>query len=119
MNELKNVLIKKFSEKKGISLSEGKIQLETIISKELVCIDEEKIFDEMLDDIYGFVKIATYNYQVSKALKIIDSIAYRELLLNYFDSLKKDCSEMENYYELNGELYNISNVHSLVEDSDD
>lgn len=52
--------------------------------------DLEKMYDEMLDDVYGVGKIAGLSYETSRVLKEADPIAYREGFLNYTNSLAED-----------------------------
>ena len=46
----------------------------------------EQHFNEMLDESYGMVKIAGYEYETSYALKECDPIAYRVGLSDYESS---------------------------------
>ena len=46
----------------------------------------EEQFNDMLDDIYGDIKICGYSYNSSRALKELDPIAYREGFNNWIDS---------------------------------
>lgn len=39
--------------------------------------EAERMYDEMLDEVYGDIEIAGMHYQTSRALKELDSIAYR------------------------------------------
>lgn len=50
----------------------------------------EELYDEMLDDIYGTVQIAGFEYTTSRALKELDPIAYRCGLADWRDSLETD-----------------------------
>ena len=115
MDELKNILIENYAQKTGVTLEEAKIQLESIIRENLHSIDEEKKFDDFLDEVCGWATIANFHYQASRALKLVDPIMYRQELLNYFDHVRRDPSEMENYYELDDVLYNLADVNSLIE----
>jgi len=47
----------------------------------------EQAYNEMLDEVYGTVKIAGYEYDTSRALKEIDPIAYHVGLNDYESSL--------------------------------
>ena len=49
--------------------------------------DIEKQFDEMLDDVYGTIKLFDqYEYGYARAVRDLDPILYREALLEYIDS---------------------------------
>lgn len=50
----------------------------------------EESYKEMLDECYGMVKIAGYEYETSYALKECDPIAYRVGLSDYEASLEED-----------------------------
>lgn len=54
--------------------------------------DEElyDMYDEMLDECYGLVKICGINYQSSEALKEVDPTAYR---VGFCDWLSAECDE--------------------------
>lgn len=47
-------------------------------------------FNEMLDEVYGDIKIGNLSYSTSQVLLLIDKVAYREALLNYVDQLRQD-----------------------------
>lgn len=51
---------------------------------------DEQYYDKMLDDCYGDIKICSYSYTASNALKGIDEIAYRCGYNDYTDSLYTD-----------------------------
>lgn len=64
--------------------------------------DMESQFDEMLDDVYGVVKIGGYEYDTSRALKEVDPVAYRQGYLEYVDS---ECSEVLRELEMAWDLW--------------
>jgi hypothetical protein len=43
----------------------------------------EQHYNDMLDDVYGVVTIAGYQYETSRVLKEVDPIAYRVGLSDY------------------------------------
>jgi len=43
----------------------------------------EQYYNDMLDDVYGLVTIAGYQYETSRVLKEVDPIAYRVGLADY------------------------------------
>ncbi len=47
-------------------------------------------YDDMLDEVYGYVDIAGYTYSTSDALNNLDPIAYRAGMLDYYGSLAGD-----------------------------
>jgi hypothetical protein len=50
----------------------------------------EQAYNEMLDEVYGTVNIAGYEYDTSKALKEIDPIAYRVGMNDYESQLEQE-----------------------------
>jgi len=52
-----------------------------------------KLYDEMLDDAYGWASVAGFEFETSLALKTLDPIAYREGLFAYVDSLEDENGE--------------------------
>ncbi len=62
----------------------------------------EDMFNDFLNECYGTVKIAGYEYDTASVLKEIDEIAYREGFNNWLDSEKEE----ENLFEhSDGEIY--------------
>ena len=62
--------------------------------------DLELLYENMLDEVYGEVKIAGYEYLTSDALKELDPTAYRCGFSDWLDS------ELgETIWELDGEYY--------------
>lgn len=53
----------------------------------------EERYKEMLDEVYGIVKIAGMEYDTSRALYELDPIAYRVGLADY--SATQECNECE------------------------
>jgi hypothetical protein len=53
--------------------------------------DIESMFDDMLDDIYGPVKIfERYEYSYARAVRELDPTLYRCALLEYIDAMITD-----------------------------
>lgn len=48
--------------------------------------EAEKLYNDMLDDVYGDCEVAGMKYQTSRALKELDPIAYRCGLLDWADA---------------------------------
>ena len=53
------------------------------------------MYDDILDDCYGQVKIGGHSYNTSLALRYVDIIAYEEGLRDFEDSLKDAEGEEE------------------------
>ena len=49
--------------------------------------EAKEMYDDFLDEIYGQVNIAGYEYSTAYALKEIDPVAYEEDFRNFADSL--------------------------------
>lgn len=47
-------------------------------------------YDEFLDEVYGTVKVAGYEYNTSQTLKEVDPIAYRVGMNDYESSLEEE-----------------------------
>lgn len=56
-------------------------------------------YDDMLDDVYGPVKIGPYEYSTSEALRSIDRIAYEQGFHDWLDS--------ENLIDNGDETYSV------------
>jgi hypothetical protein len=50
----------------------------------------EEAYNEMLNDVYGTVNIAGYEYDTSRALKEIDPIAYSVGMNDYESQLEEE-----------------------------
>lgn len=46
----------------------------------------ERDFEELLGEIYGTVEICGYTFDAGRALKELDPIAFREGMLNHYDT---------------------------------
>jgi len=55
----------------------------------------EQDYKDMLDEVYGTVKIGSAEFNASEVLRECDPIMYREGLLDYQDSLEEDEEEGE------------------------
>ena len=53
----------------------------------------EEQYDDMLDDLYGPVRIGTLTYDASRVLKEVDPIAYRVGLSDYESMLEEEEEE--------------------------
>ena len=86
---------------------------------EYSCSDDD--YDEMLDDVYGDVEICGMNYSSSRALKLLDPVAYRcgkgDFESNY------DLDNCEEYNDLKDELesleYQLSDLENDLDELND
>lgn len=75
----------------------------------------EDIFNECLDEAYGVIKIASYVYTTSQALKELDPIAYREEFNSWLDAQL----EAEVFFEYDGEYYNVNDGYETSQEKDE
>lgn len=69
--------------------------------------DLEKMYLDFLDEIYGEVKIAGYNYMTGRTLQEIDPTAFRTGLNDWLDDL---CAQNLLFYnDQDGEYYDDEN----------
>lgn len=84
-----------------------KEELEEVTEREL-----EKMYRNMLNEVYGTVSIYGYEYDAAEVLLSIDSIAYG---CGYSDWL----GTSEELTEVDGEYYKTEEVNDLVEKMED
>ena len=82
----------------------------TLIVEELKPVNTDSMYDDMLDECYGTVTIAGYEYATSLALKELDPVAYRCGMADYIDSEITNGTLTD---EIDGEYYNQSEVNDL------
>lgn len=83
------------------------------IKEDLSVIDMDQRYDEFLDEVYGDVKVGSYEYSTSRTLKEIDPIAYRV----GFD----DWSDSEigvTVYEIAGDYYNYDDAQTIIDEEE-
>ena len=78
---------------------------------EYSCSDDE--YDEMLDDVYGDVEICGMTYSSSRALKLLDPVAYRCGKGDYESNY--DLDNCEEYSDLKDELESLEDQLSDLE----
>lgn len=91
-----------------MNLSQKQIEA---IQKGLEAISEndlEILYDEMLDEVHGEIKIGTLSYFASKVLSEVDPTAYR---CGFADWLDYECQD-DRFVEIEGLYY----TYDLVED---
>ena len=82
-----------------------------IDSFEYSCSDDE--YDEMLDDVYGDVEICGMTYSSSRALKLLDPVAYRCGKIDFESNY--DLDDVEEYTDLKDELESLEDRLSDLE----
>ena len=84
---------------------------EKYIVQNLDFVNTEDLYGEYLDEVFGDVKIAGYDYATSDALKELDPTAFRCGILDYIDSLLGDT-----LLEIDDEYYLRDDVEALLEE---
>lgn len=74
-------------------------------------VPEEIVCEEMLNECYEPVKVCGYEYEQGSLLKAIDPVAFRQAVLDYFDSMVSD-GEMQ---EIDGNYYHTSDINEMIE----
>lgn len=67
------------------------------MSKKITEARLEEMFDEMLDETNKEITIAGRTFIPSRALKMLDEVAYRSYKADYADALSRDGYEVEGY----------------------
>ena len=63
----------------------------------------KEYYDDMLNEIFGTIKICGYEYSASRALYRVDEIAYREGMNDYENILREAHEEDGSYADLFGD----------------
>jgi hypothetical protein len=63
----------------------------------------KEYYDDMLNEIFGTIKICGYEYRASRALYRVDEIAYREGMNDYENILREAHEEDGSYADLFGD----------------
>ena len=90
-----------------------KKQLDLI--KELKPVDTEELYNDMLNECYGRVKICGYEYLPSFALSEVDPLAYNCGMNDYIDL----CVGETLTDEIDGRYYSLDEVNDLLESNED
>jgi len=79
----------------------------------------DEIFDELLDEEYGPIKIGNLEYSTSKVLKEIDPVAYRTWKNDYADSLISDGYILEEFMDFDSYVeYLESRGYKVIEEQE-
>jgi len=120
MEKLENELSKFYSEltKLEIELNSLAKDMEDFDLEDALCREDiESIVDDFLDDEYS-VTIAGLEYSASRVRKEIDPIAYRQIYLDYVDTLNKE--DTEEYHDMEEDYKNLSDeIESIQEQIDE
>lgn len=94
--------------------SEFPAEFEQHVKDELTPVDVDRLYDDMLNECYDFSSVGGpfTHMQASDVLQECDPTAYRCGKNDYFDSLSDE------YYEIDGELYDVREVDNLKDEWD-
>jgi len=85
--------------------------LDERIKSALSPVDKKEIYDELLDECYGEIKIGNITFDPSRVLKELDPIAYDCGLYDYLSD--------GDFYELDDEFYLQEEVDKIIKDMED
>ena len=80
--------------------------IESLIKEHCEAVDEEALFEELLDDCYPMVEIGSCTFYPSDIMKELDPTCFRIGAQENIDSLVED-GQM---YECDGEYYNVFDI---------
>lgn len=85
--------------------------VDEIVKEHLEPVDENELFDEMMDCCYPDIEIGCSSWTASHVLKNLDPIAYRIGTSEYMQDLVED----EQYLEIDGGYYAVSDIEEMIE----
>ena len=86
--------------------------IESLIKEHCQAVDDEELFDEMLDECYPEITIGCCSWSPSDVMKELDPTAYRIGVSENADSLVQD----DQLYELGGEYYQVFDIEEMIEE---
>jgi len=86
--------------------------IDHIIQDRCESIDEEELFDEMLDECYPEIELGCCSWTPSHVMSELDPIAYRIGVQEHIDSLVEDCQ----LYESDGDYYQVFDIEEMLID---
>ena len=86
--------------------------IEHLIKQHCESIDEEELFDEMMDECYPEIEIGCCTFSPSAVMKELDPTCFRIGAQENLDSLAEDGQ----LYETGGEYYNTHEVEEMIDD---
>jgi hypothetical protein len=84
--------------------------IEELIKQHCEAIDDEELFDEMMDECYPEIEIGCCSWQPSYAMKELDPTAYRIGVSEHADSLVQD----DQLYECDGDYYQMFDIEEMI-----
>ena len=86
--------------------------IDHIIQDRCESVDDEALFDEMIDECYPEIEIGCCSWQPSRVMSELDPTAYRIGVQEHIDSLVEDCQ----LYESDGEYYQTFDIEEMLID---
>lgn len=85
--------------------------VDEIVKEHLEPVDENELFDEMMDCCYEDITIGCSSWTASHVLKNLDPIAYNIGTSEYMQDLVED----DQYLEIDGRYYAVSDIEEMIE----
>jgi hypothetical protein len=86
--------------------------IDHIIQDRCESIDDEALFDEMLDECYPEIELGCCSWTPSHVMSELDPTAYRIGVQEHIDSLVEDCQ----LYESDGDYYQTFDIEEMLHD---
>jgi hypothetical protein len=86
--------------------------IDHIIQDRCESIDDEALFDEMLDECYPEIELGCCSWSPSHVMSELDPIAYRIGVSEQVSSLVEDCQ----LYESDGDYYQVFDIEEMLID---
>jgi hypothetical protein len=86
--------------------------IEALIKEHCEAIDDEALFDEVLDECYPEIELGCCSWSPSHVMSELDPTAYRIGTQEHIDSLVEDCQ----LYESDGEYYQVFDIEEFLID---
>lgn len=83
--------------------------IESLIKEHCTAIDEDELYDQMLDECYPDFEMGYSSWTASEVLKELDPTGYRVGKADYFGS------DDETYKEIDGDYYLVSDIEEMIE----
>ena len=98
---------------KGVGVEYGtEWVIEHLVREHCEPIDEEELFEQMLDDCYEDVTLGSLSWSPSYVMKQLDPIAFRCGVSEYIDGLMQDGE----YFEFDGGYYDFVDIEEMLDE---
>ena len=86
--------------------------IEELIKQHCEAIDDEELFDEMMDECYPEIEIGCCSWTPSHVMSELDPTAYRIGVSEHADSLVQD----DQLYECDGAYYQMFDIEEMIDE---